>query len=578
MKRTLYKIFSATAAIVLAGVTTSCGDYLDVKPLNDVVLENYWTEKKDVISVMNSCYESLENRESILRMEIWGELRSENIVAGSSVPNEMNEVLKETLLPNNALTSWAIMYQTINRCNTVIHYAPGVQEIDPNYTYTELQATIAEATFIRDLCYFYLLRTFGEVPLVFEPSLSDDMEFEVEPTPAFKFQDGAWVIGPALDILINDLRGVENMAVRRYIDDSEMTNSQAASAADQNSGRVTRCAIYALLAEINLWKGDYDEAIRYCDLVIDYKTKQYEEKKDKLGEINDMMLFNEIPLIRECVEGGTTCGNAYNEIFGTGNSFESLFELTFYTNQSTKNETVGTYYGTSSTSLGRFATPDENNKDVATGNNALFTKDDCRAYAIMKKENGKNAITKYVANTVSMSNRLSTISDESGVKLSLSRRSNEYANWIVYRLTDVMLMKAEALVMKGEANYQKAFDLVDAVNRRARNITTGTGLIFADYSSSQAKMMEDLILQERKREFFFEAKRWYDLVRYSIHTGSNTYLAKQATTKYQINVNAIQIKLSDPNALFWPFNKEELKLNRYLRQNPAYGDTEDFIK
>ena len=564
--------------MVLAGVTTSCGDYLDVKPLNDVVLENYWTEKKDVISVMNSCYESLENKESILRMEIWGELRSENIVAGSSVPNEMNEVLKETLLPNNALTSWAIMYQTINRCNTVIHYAPGVQEIDPNYTYTELQATIAEATFIRDLCYFYLLRTFGEVPLVFEPSLSDDMEFEVEPTSAFKFQDGAWVIGPALDILIEDLRGVENMAVRRYIDDSEMTNSQAASAADQNSGRVTRCAIYALLAEINLWKGDYDEAIRYCDLVIDYKTKQYEEKKDKLGEINDMMLFNDIPLIRECVEGGTTCGNAYNEIFGTGNSFESLFELTFYTNQSTSNETVGTYYGTSSTPLGRFATPDEHNKDVATGNNALFAKDDCRAYAIMKKENGKNAITKYVANTVSMSNRLSTISDESGVKLSLSRRSNQYANWIVYRLTDVMLMKAEALVMKGEANYQKAFDLVDAVNRRARNITTGTGLNFADYSSSQAKMMEDLILQERKREFFFEAKRWYDLVRYSIHTGSNTYLAKQATTKYQINVNAIQIKLSDPNALFWPFNKDELKLNKYLRQNPAYGDTEDFIK
>ena len=578
MKRTLYKIFSAAAAMVLAGVTTSCGDYLDVKPLNDVVLENYWTEKKDVISVMNSCYESLENKESILRMEIWGELRSENIVAGSSVPNDMNEVLKETLLPNNALTSWAIMYQTINRCNTVIHYAPGVQEIDPNYTYTELQATIAEATFIRDLCYFYLLRTFGEVPLVFEPSLSDDMEFEVEPTSAFKFQDGAWVIGPALDILIEDLRGVENMAVRRYIDDSEMTNSQAASAADQNSGRVTRCAIYALLAEINLWKGDYDEAIRYCDLVIDYKTKQYEEKKDKLGEINDMMLFNEIPLIRECVEGGTTCGNAYNEIFGTGNSFESLFELTFYTNQSTSNETVGTYYGTSSNPLGRFATPDEHNKDVATGNNALFTKDDCRAYAIMKKENGKNAITKYVANTVSMSNRLSTISDESGVKLSLSRRSNQYANWIVYRLTDVMLMKAEALVMKGEANYQKAFDLVDAVNRRARNITTGTGLNFADYSSSQAKMMEDLILQERKREFFFEAKRWYDLVRYSIHTGSNTYLAKQATTKYQINVNAIQIKLSDPNALFWPFNKDELKLNKYLRQNPAYGDTEDFIK
>jgi hypothetical protein len=65
-------------------------------------------------------------------------------------------------------------------------------------------------------------------------------------------------------------------------------------------------------------------------------------------------------------------------------------------------------------------------------------------------------------------------------------------------------------------------------------------------------------------------------VRYSIHTGSNTFLAEQVTTKYQINGNAIKIRLSDPNALFWPFNRDELKLNKHLRQNPAYGDTEDF--
>ena len=557
MKRTLYNIFAVTAAILLTGVTTSCNKYLDVLPLNEVVLENYWTEKKDVTSVMNSCYESLENRESILRMEVWGELRSENIVQGSTpslsnwnVWNSIVDALKETLLPSSTLTSWAIFYQTINRCNTVIHYAPGVQEIDPNYTYAELQSTIAEATFIRDLCYFYLLRTFGEVPITFEPSISDETEFEIEPTVGFKYVNGGWVIGPALDILINDLKGVENFAARRYIDDSEMENSVASSMAAANSSRVTRNAIYALLAELNLWKGDYDEAIRYCDIVLDAKKQQYEDKKDKLGEINDMMLFNEIPLIRECVEGGTTCGNAYNEIFGEGNSFESIFELEYYTNQGTGNETVGRFYGTSSTPLGGFATTDENSKDVELGNNDVWEKkkDDCRVYAIMKKENGRNSITKYVANSVSMTNRLNTISDANGVKLSLSRRNNEYANWIIYRLTDIVLMKAEALVMKGEAYYQEAFDLVDAVNCRARNITTG----------------------------MFEGKRWYDLVRYSIHTGSNTFLAEQVTTKYQINGNAIKIRLSDPNSLFWPFNKDELKLNRYLKQNPAYGDTEDF--
>ena len=576
MKRTLTIL---SAALLLTGLT-SCGDFLDTLPLNDVVLENYWTEKKDVTSVLNSCYESLEDRESIIRMAVWGELRSENIVAGSSVPNEIADALKETLLPSSGLTSWNILYQTINRCNTVIHYAPGVQEIDPNYTVAEMQANIAEATFIRDLCYFYLLRTFGEVPLIFQASISDEMDFEVPPTSAFTYSNGGWVIGPALDILINDLKGVENTAVRRYVDDSNMQSIIAASKASENSSRVTRNAIYALLAELNLWKGDFDETIHYCDLIIDAKKKQYEEKKDKMGTINDIMLFNDIPLIRECEEGGSKCGNAISEIFGTGNSFESIFELYFRVTQG-NNEYVSTYYGTSGNPLGRLATMDENRKDVITGNNTLFSKDDCRAYGTMRNQDGKVSIVKYVASSVSMSNRLSTLTDESTAGITINRRSNADANWIVYRLTDILLMKAEALTFKGEAYYEEAFNLVDAVNRRARNITTPGGagaLKLTDYNTNLTKMMEDLILQERKREFMFEGKRWYDLARYAIRTGNNSYLSKQATVKYQVNVNAIQIKLSNPLTLFWPFNKNELKLNRYLKQNPAYGDTEDFQK
>lgn len=576
MKRTL-TILSAT---LLLTVFTSCGDYLDTLPLNDVVLENYWTEKKDVTSVLNSCYESLENRESILRMAVWGELRSENIVAGTASNNDLLDALKETLLPSSSLTLWSILYQTINRCNTVIHYAPGVQEIDPNYTYAELQATIAEATFIRDLCYFYLLRTFGSVPMVFQASISDDADFEVAPTAAFTYQDGKWEIGPALEMLINDLKGVEDKAVRRYYDDSKLKNSDAASRARENNSRVTRYAIYALLAELNLWKGDFDETIRYCDLIIDYKKKQYEEKKDNLGTISDMMLFNDIPLILECIDGGTKCGNAQTEIFGTGNSFESIFELSFRIQQGS-NDYVAQYYGTNGTPLGNLATTDENRKDVITGINTVFTKDDCRAYGTMEGRNGRVTIAKYVASSVEMSNRLKTLNDESSAGIKINRRSDAYANWIVYRLTDIMLMKAEALVFKGNEYFEQAFDLVDAVNRRARNITSAgdpDALKLTDYNSNMTKMLEDLILPERKREFMFEGKRWYDLVRYSIRVGNNTYLSKQATTKYQINVNAIQIKLSNPYTLFWPINKEEMKRNINLKQNPAYGDTEDFQK
>ena len=45
------KLFSAA---LLASSLTACDDFLSIVPLNEVVLENYWTEEADVTSVVNS--------------------------------------------------------------------------------------------------------------------------------------------------------------------------------------------------------------------------------------------------------------------------------------------------------------------------------------------------------------------------------------------------------------------------------------------------------------------------------------------------------------------------------------------
>ena len=37
------------AACLMVGLT-GCSDFLDILPMNEVVLENYWTEKNDVLS------------------------------------------------------------------------------------------------------------------------------------------------------------------------------------------------------------------------------------------------------------------------------------------------------------------------------------------------------------------------------------------------------------------------------------------------------------------------------------------------------------------------------------------------
>ena len=549
---------SICAVCVICGLT-SCSDFLDILPMNDVVLENYWTEKGDVTSAMSSCYESLWSSDVLTRMAVWGEMRSDNIRGGSNVPNEMNEILKENLLPSNPYCNWAKFYECINRCNIVCHYAPKVQAIDPNYTEDEMLANVAEAVTLRSLCYFYLIRTFRDVPYSTEPSIDDTQEYVLPATP----------FNAVLDSLINDLESIKGNAVRRYYTDDSPS-------AYVNSSKVTRWTVYALLADLYLWKGDWDNAIKYCDLVIKFKQQQYKEMLEREGSVNDIGLIDSIPMILEKPVGSTTCGNSYNEIFGTGNSFESIFELYIPGTSNQQNSLVSSYYMYNNNSLGRLVATDFLFKDVATGSNNVFKRTDGRAYEASELSSSRYAITKYARRTVTYSTR--NVTTEKDLNLSSSRRASEDANWIFYRLSDMILIKAEALIERAqEGDFDAAFALIDIVNKRANDAVNGmrsSTLNKADYADSKAAM-EGLVLEERQREFLFEGKRWFDLVRFARRDGDNSRLINLASRKYLENVNAIKIKLADPNIIYFPYAKSELKVNPLLKQNPAFTTGED---
>ena len=542
-----------------AAATTSCSDFLDILPMNDVVLENYWTEKADVTSVMNSCYETLESSDALIRYSVWGEMRSDNIRIGANVPNEINEILKENLLPSNPYCNWSKFYECINRCNTVCHYAPEVQAIDPNYTEDEMRANVAEATTLRALCYFYLIRTFRDVPYSTEPSIDDSQEYILPATP----------FNAVLDSLIQDLESVKDDAVRRYFVE-ESPNAY------QNSSRITRWAVYALLSDLYLWRGDWDKAIAYCDRVIDYKRQVYEEMLERYGNVSDIDFIDSIPMILEKPVGSTVCGNSYNEIFGEGNSFESIFELYFSSSQSQKNQLVSTYYMNNNSTMGRISCPDFICKDVATGQNALFKRTDGRVYAATALVNSSYAITKYTLHSVSFDTK--NVSNEKDLKLVSQQGTGSSANWIFYRLSDMLLIKAEALIERAQqGDWDKAFELIDIVNKRANDAVNGnrsSTLKKSDYIDTKAAM-EQLVLEERHREFLFEGKRWFDLVRFARRDGDNVRLIELASRKYIENVNAIKIKLADPNIIYFPYAKSELKVNPLLKQNPAFTTGED---
>ena len=566
--------------VALLGASfTSCNDFLNLEPLNDIVLENFWTDKSDVESVLLGAYSGLEKSDCLLRMSVWGEMRSDNIVEGNGTGEDIRQICRENLLITNSYCKYNAFYDVINRANTVLHFAPIVADKDPNFLIDELLAQEAEAVALRCLCYWYLIRAFHDVPYVTAPSIDDEGGHEKFYVPQSSFE----VI---LDSIINDLESVKKYAVNKYPTE------------DANTARITKAAICAMLADMYLWRGnddDWDKCIAVCEEVTTLKKADYEKLLSKQGKNCTITLFNGYPLISDAPED--IPGNSYTEIFGTGNSFESLFEFPY--NNDVKNPFVGDYYQNNrSNNVGQIKAYEEIGADFssASGNRVFEQGQDTRYYQNLKERGSSYAITKYAYDELVLK------LDGGSIKYgSASFRNQVQANWIVYRYTEVLLFEAEAYIMKakkispaGEDSLtqatelkvlkDKAFNLIDAVNQRSivadnrkmTNPRTLTKLINYSSSSTSANELEDLLFKERRRELMFEGKRWFDLVRMARRDGNQNRLLGFIKKKFtNATGSAVDIKLKNPYAMYFPMARDEVRNSQgVLKQNPAYQDEE----
>lgn len=115
---------------------------------------------------------------------------------------------------------------------------------------------------------------------------------------------------------------------------------------------------------------------------------------------------------------------------------------------------------------------------------------------------------------------------------------NANNDYVYYRLADVMLMKAEALLRTGDENGARA--IVNQI-RDVRNASTLNSLDL------------DELLAERGREFYWEGHRRTDLIRFGKFL--NAWQEKEA---------------SGPERLLFPIPAQSLAGNPNLVQNPGY--------
>jgi hypothetical protein len=143
------------------------------------------------------------------------------------------------------------------------------------------------------------------------------------------------------------------------------------------------------------------------------------------------------------------------------------------------------------------------------------------------------------------------------------RTANERdAHWIIYRYADINLIKAEALI---ELNrFAEANVLIGETVSRA-------GLSYEGQFTKELSRTE--LLRERSREFNFEGKYWFDVLRVAKR---NNFEKKQIIidmilTGADIKQRAILAsKVHDTMSYYLPIHNDELIYNQNLVQNPYY--------
>ena len=505
MKYNFNIIKKAVLGLLIASSMAGCDSVFDITDESIIGGSSFWKTEEDVKSATQGLYTYLRSCDGTLF--VLGELRSETAGPNSrGAGGGLEMYYRNTLTPATIEANWHVFYQLVNFANCIIKYGGNVKfEVEANKNYYLAQAYISRAW-----AYFVMTRAWGDLIIRTEP-----------------------VEGNAPDLIYKKRSPKEEVMalIKSDIDKAiELFGTHESSGAAA-SGRIywNKPAALALKADAYLWSAK----------VLGGGEADLRTALAATEQITSMTADDYIELTSD-----------YAKIFDYNNKFNG--ELLFCLNYQ-KNEAENNFYSNCWCHQGDVPLHIDEETDailnpcsgqgIATPTPELrnaFDADDTRkagtlfeVYAI-EEDGSRTYNTSIVLKGKGM----------------VENGKRYYMNHVIlYRYADVILMRAEAKNALG-------MDPTEEINM-IRERAYGDKFEEHKFTAGSKEYNDEVILEERLKEFSFECKRWFDLVRFD---------------KVFDKVPSLKDKKGQDYLKRFPISLGTISVEHLVEQNPGWGN------
>lgn len=471
------KLILCSLAVALTSGLNSCREDFTDRPAEDTVsADNYYQNDDQVRSATAALYYKTWFQFNNKFFYALTEVGSGNMYTNSSDVNAMRTFSMTSADPE-MYAGWQSLWANVAQSNYLINNL--AERVSPSVSQNVINNALGEAYFIRATAYFYLVRIWGNIPII-ENNLNH-------------------VTDPQLNT--NPVSDVYELIRRDYTKAIELLDSKVRTSTYAANAKVSKGSAKAMLAKVHLYTKDFT------------KARQLAEEVINSGEFKLL--------------GGTSqysvAGKSYADLFKypNNNNEESIFALQWktdanYGSGNNTNTQFGIANGTISTSNASYGGVFAPSQDILN----LYGSNDARrnatimfpgnVYPDVKIKNGTDfqvgftvpaadqiggqgagaAIKKYCVGIVN--------GNETGPIDAWAMMDN---NTYIMRYADLLLIHAEAVLAGGgSTSNAAALTSYNAVRNRA-GLAPVSSLTF-----------EELLI-ERRKELAFEGDFWFDLGR-----------------------------------------------------------------